>query len=85
MSFRLTALSTFTPGYLGTTGGRGGRYGAGGGTATIPGTVAARGGGTAATGIPGDNRSYGSLAVVTVNWGQFGLESRPLSVDGSHR
>jgi len=55
-NFRLTALSTFIPGCLGTTGGHGGHFGAGGGIAIIPSTTTvARGGGTAVTGIPGEN------------------------------
>jgi len=56
----LTALSTSIPGYLGTNGGHGDRYGVGGGTVTIPSiTTAARGGGTAVTGIPGESRIVG--------------------------
>lgn len=49
----LIALSTFIPGYLGTSGGRGDHFGVGGGIATILYTTSAvRGGGTAAIGIP---------------------------------
>lgn len=49
--FRSTALSQFTLGYPGTFGGRGDRYGAGGGADIIPGIVVALGGGIAVTGI----------------------------------
>ena len=43
----------YSVGYLGTSGGRGDHFGAGGGIATIPySTIAARGGGTAAIGTP---------------------------------
>lgn len=58
MSSRWTASSTFSPGYLGITGGPGDHSGAGGGIAIIPSsTTAVRGGGTAAIGtrIPCSN------------------------------
>lgn len=55
MNSRLTASSTFTPGCLGITGGHGDPYGAGGGNVTILSiTIAARTGGTAVTGTPGE-------------------------------
>ena len=61
----------FTLGYPGITGGPGDLCGAGGGISTIPGTVAVRGGGTAATGIRADNRLVAGLGLATVgNWGR---------------
>ncbi len=65
-NFRLTALSTFTLGCLGISGGHGDRYGAGGGIATIPGTVVAHGGGTDAIGIYGDNTGIDAVILTIV-------------------
>jgi len=60
MNSRLTVSFIFTHGYLGISGGPGGRYGAGGGVATIPSfIIVARGGGIDATGIPGKNGTIG--------------------------
>lgn len=61
-NFTSIPLFTFIPGCRGTIGGRGGRFGAGGGAVIIRGTVAAHGGGIAAIGTPSRCNNPGSTS-----------------------